>query len=146
MHHRKIGRRLGRTSSHRKAMFSNMAVSLIHHEMIKTTVQKAKELRRVAEPLITLAKNDSVAKRRLAFARLRDRDAVTKLFNELGPHFKERPGGYLRILKCGYRAGDKATMAIVQLVDRDVSTEKETEKGIEKGKAKSKKDKPAKAA
>jgi large subunit ribosomal protein L17 len=99
-------------------MFRNMAVSLMRHELIKTTLPKAKELRRVAEPLITMAKNDSVAKRRVAFARLRDRAAVTKLFNELGPRYRERPGGYLRILKCGFRAGDKAPMAIVELVDR----------------------------
>ena len=118
MRHRESGRKLNRNSSHRKAMFRNMAVSLMQHEVIKTTLPKAKELRRVAEPLITLAKNDSVSKRRLAFSRLRDRDTVTKLFNELGPRYKERPGGYLRILKCGFRAGDKAPMAIVELVDR----------------------------
>lgn len=118
MRHRHSGRQLNRNSSHRKAMFRNMAVSLIHHEAIQTTLPKAKELRRVAEPLITLAKTDSVAKRRLAFARLRDRDAVTKLFNELAPRFKDRPGGYMRILKCGYRAGDKAPMAYVELMDR----------------------------
>ena len=99
-------------------MFRNMAVSLIEHEVIKTTLPKAKELRRVAEPLITMAKTDNVAKRRLAFSRLRDRNIVTKLFNELGPRYKERPGGYLRILKCGFRTGDKAAMAIVELVDR----------------------------
>ena len=118
MRHRHSGRQLNRNSSHRKAMFRNMAASLIHHEAIQTTLPKAKELRRVAEPLITLAKTDSVSKRRLAFARLRDRDAVTKLFNELAPRFKDRPGGYLRILKCGYRAGDKAPMAYVELMDR----------------------------
>jgi large subunit ribosomal protein L17 len=118
MRHRKSGRQLNRNSSHRKAMFRNMAVSLMQHEMIKTTLPKAKELRRVAEPLITMAKTDSVAKRRLAFSRLRDRDVVTKLFNELGPRFKERPGGYLRILKCGFRSGDKAPMAIVELMGR----------------------------
>ena len=118
MRHLKSGRKLNRNSSHRKAMFRNMANSLFEHEIIKTTVPKAKELRRVAEPLITLAKEDSVAHRRLAFNRLRDRDAVTKLFNELGPRYVERPGGYLRILKCGYRAGDKAPMAYVELVDR----------------------------
>jgi len=118
MRHRNIGRQLSRNSSHRKAMLKNMAASLLQHEMIKTTLPKAKELRRVAEPLITMAKEDSVAKRRLAFARLRDRDVVTKLFNELGPRYKARPGGYLRILKCGYRAGDSAPMAIVELVDR----------------------------
>ncbi len=111
-------------------MFRNMAVSLMEHEMIKTTLPKAKELRRVAEPLITIAKNDSVAKRRLAFSRLRDRDAVTKLFNELGPRYKDRPGGYLRILKCGFRPGDKAPMAIVELVGREAgeSGEKESAK------------------
>ena len=118
MRHMKSGRKLNRNSSHRKAMFRNMASSLFEHEIIKTTVPKAKELRRVAEPLITLAKEDSVAHRRLAFNRLRDRDAVTKLFGELGPRYVERPGGYLRILKCGYRAGDKAPMAYVELVDR----------------------------
>ncbi|MAJ90712.1 MAG: 50S ribosomal protein L17 [Legionellales bacterium] len=118
MRHRESGRKLNRNSSHRKAMFRNMAVSLIEHEMIKTTLPKAKELRRIAEPLITMAKIDNVAKRRLAFSRLRDRGIVTKLFNELGPRYKERPGGYLRILKCGFRTGDKAAMAIVELVDR----------------------------
>lgn len=118
MRHRESGRKLNRNSSHRKAMFRNMAVSLMRHEMIKTTLPKAKELRRVAEPLITLAGKDSVANRRLAFARLRDRGMVTKLFNELGPCYKERPGGYLRILKCGPRSGDKAPMAIVELVGR----------------------------
>ncbi|KRT56470.1 50S ribosomal protein L17 [endosymbiont of Ridgeia piscesae] len=118
MRHRKSGRQLNRNSSHRKAMFRNMAVSLINHELIKTTLPKAKELRRVAEPLITMSKTDSVAKRRLAFSRLRDDAAVGKLFAELGPRYKERPGGYLRILKCGYRSGDKAPMAYVELVDR----------------------------
>ena len=118
MRHRESGRKLNRNSSHRKAMFRNMAVSLMDHEMIRTTLPKAKELRRVAEPLITMAKNDSVANRRLAFSRLRDREIVTKLFNELGPRYKERPGGYLRILKCGFRPGDNAPMAIVELVDR----------------------------
>lgn len=120
MRHRKSGKQLNRNSSHRKAMFKNMATSLMQHEVIRTTLPKAKELRRVVEPLITLSKNDSVAKRRLAFARLRDRDVVTKLFNELGPRYKERPGGYTRILKCGFREGDKAPMAIVELVDRPV--------------------------
>lgn len=123
MRHRESGRKLNRNSSHRQAMFRNMAVSLMHHEMIRTTLPKAKELRRVAEPLITFAKNDSVAKRRLAFSRLRDRTAVTKLFNELGPRYRNRPGGYLRILKCGFRAGDNAPMAIVELVDRDTGAE-----------------------
>ena len=118
MRHRESGRKLNRNSSHRKAMFRNMAVSLIEHEIIRTTLPKAKELRRFAEPLITMAKIDNVAKRRLAFSRLRDRSIVTKLFNELGPRYKERPGGYLRILKCGFRTGDKAAMAIVELVDR----------------------------
>jgi large subunit ribosomal protein L17 len=121
MRHRKIGRQLNRNSSHRKAMFRNMAVSLMQHEIIKTTLPKAKELRRVAEPLINMAKTDSVAKRRLAFSRLRDRAVVTKLFNELGPRYKERPGGYLRILKCGFRSGDKAPMAIVELMGRPAS-------------------------
>ena len=118
MRHRNAGRKLNRTSSHRKAMFSNMAASLFTHELIRTTLPKAKELRRVAEPLITLSKEDSVARRRLAFARLRDRDVVTKLFNELGPRYQGRPGGYLRILKCGFRNGDNAPMAYVELVDR----------------------------
>ena len=118
MHHRKSGRKLNRNSSHRQAMFKNMASSLFRHECIRTTVPKAKELRRIAEPLITLAKTDSVANRRLAFARIRDREMVTKLFNELGPRYKVRPGGYLRILKCGFRAGDNAPMAYVELVDR----------------------------
>lgn len=118
MRHRKVGRKLNRTSSHRKAMLGNMAVSLFTHELIKTTLPKAKELRRIAEPLITLSKEDNVARRRLAFARLGDREAVTKLFNELGPRFKSRPGGYLRILKCGFRAGDNAPLAYVELLDR----------------------------
>jgi large subunit ribosomal protein L17 len=118
MRHRKSGRKLNRNSSHRKAMFRNMAVSLFKHELIKTTLPKAKELRRVAEPLITLSKTDSVAHRRQAFDRLRDDEAVGKLFTDLGPRYQERPGGYLRILKCGYRDGDKAMMAYVELVDR----------------------------
>ena len=118
MRHLKSGRQLNRNSSHRQAMFRNMTASLLTHELIKTTLPKAKELRRVAEPLITMAKNDSVSRRRLAFARIRDKAAVAKLFNELGPRYKERPGGYLRILKCGFRAGDNATMAYVELVDR----------------------------
>jgi len=118
MRHQKSGRKLNRDSAHRKAMFRNMASSLFANEIIKTTVPKAKELRRVAEPLITLAKEDSVAHRRMAFDRLRDREVVTKLFNELGPRYAERPGGYLRILKCGFRAGDNAPMAYVELVDR----------------------------
>ncbi|MGB5344867.1 MAG: 50S ribosomal protein L17 [Woeseia sp.] len=120
MRHRKSGRKLGRNSSHRKAMFRNMAASLLHHEQIKTTLPKAKELRRVVEPLITLAKEDGVANRRLAFDRLRDKVAVGKLFTDLGPRFKARPGGYLRILKIGPRPGDSAPMAIVQLVDKPV--------------------------
>lgn len=118
MRHLKSGRKLNRNSSHRKAMFRNMANSLFEHEIIKTTVPKAKELRRVAEPLITLAKSDSVAHRRLAFDRLRDKASVGKLFDELGPRYVERPGGYLRIMKCGYRSGDKAPMAYVELVGR----------------------------
>ncbi len=117
MRHRKSGRTLGRTSAHRKAMYKNMAASLIKHETIRTTLPKAKELRRVVEPLITLAKEDGVARRRLAFNRLRDKETVGKLFTELGPRFKNRPGGYLRILKIGFRPGDSAPMAIVQLVD-----------------------------
>ncbi|MEO2184589.1 MAG: 50S ribosomal protein L17 [bacterium] len=118
MRHRKSGRQLNRNSSHRKAMFRNMACSLIEHEVIRTTVPKAKELRRVAEPLITLAKSDSVANRRLAFSRMRSKAAVGKLFSEIGPRYLERPGGYTRILKCGFRPGDAAPMAFVELVDR----------------------------
>jgi large subunit ribosomal protein L17 len=123
MRHRKSGRKFNRTSSHRKAMFKNMAASLVEHELIKTTLPKAKELRRVAEPLITLAKNDSVANRRLAFARVRNDAVVAKLFNELGPRYQDRPGGYIRILKCGYRPGDAAPMAYVELVDRPIVEE-----------------------
>ncbi len=119
MNHRKSGRHLNRTSSHRSAMFRNMAVSLLRHELIKTTLPKAKELRRVVEPLITLAKNDSVANRRLAFARLRDQAAVAKLFTKIAPRQKSRPGGYLRVLKCGFRTGDSAPMAVVELLDRE---------------------------
>ncbi|MED5407407.1 MAG: 50S ribosomal protein L17 [Pseudomonadota bacterium] len=118
MRHYKSGRILGRNSSHRKAMFKNMAASLFRHEQIRTTLPKAKELRRVAEPLITMAKTSNLANRRLALARLGDRDAVTKLFDDLGPRFKDRPGGYTRILKCGLRPGDSAPMAYVQLLDR----------------------------
>lgn len=118
MRHRKSGRHLNRTSSHRQAMFRNMAVSLIEHEVIRTTLPKAKELRRFAEPLITLAKVDSVANRRLAFARTRDKAIVGKLFTEIGPRYAERPGGYTRILKCGFRPGDAAPMAYIELVDR----------------------------
>lgn len=125
MRHRKSGRQLNRNSSHRKAMFSNMANSLFQHEIIRTTLPKAKELRRVAEPLITMAKEDSVAKRRLAFSRLRDDAAVGKLFNELGPRYKERAGGYTRIMKCGYRPGDAAPMAYIELVDRPESSSAE---------------------
>lgn len=149
MRHHKIGRKLNRTSSHREAMFKNMAASLFLHEQIRTTLPKAKELRRVAEPLITMAKNATVANRRLAFARLRDRVAVTKLFDILGVRYKDRPGGYLRILKFGFRTGDTSPMALVQLVDRpdpaaaepaDVDTTTETVKPV---KAKSPKVKPA---
>ena len=128
MRHRKSGRQLNRNSSHRQAMFKNMASSLVKHEVIKTTLPKAKELRRVIEPLITLAKQDSVANRRLAFARTGDKEVVGKLFNELGPRYDARPGGYSRILKCGFRAGDNAPMAYVELVDRPVvETEEEVE-------------------
>jgi len=122
MRHRKSGRTLGRKSPHRKAMYKNMAASLIQHETIRTTLPKAKELRRVVEPLITLAKTDGVARRRLAFDRLRDKRSVGKLFNELGPRFKDRPGGYLRILKIGFRPGDSAPMALVQLLDQPEET------------------------
>jgi large subunit ribosomal protein L17 len=118
MRHRNSGRKLNRNSSHRKAMFKNMAASLFEHEVIRTTLPKAKELRGVVEPLITMGKRDSVANRRLAFARLGDRQAVTKLFTEISPRSADRPGGYVRILKCGFRQGDKAPMAIVELVDR----------------------------
>ena len=144
MRHRKSGRKLNRTSSHRSAMLRNMAVSLFRHEQIRTTLPKAKELRRVAEPLITLGKTASVANRRLAFSRLRDRDVVGKLFDDLGVHFKERPGGYLRILKCGFRAGDTAPMAIVQLVDREAAGAAEPEEP--KKKAPKKKAAPKQAA
>ena len=122
MRHQKSGRKLGRTSSHRQAMFRNMAVSLFRHEQIRTTLPKAKELRRVAEPLITMAKNPTMARRRLAFARLRDKDIVGKLFDELAPRYKARLGGYTRILKCGFRRGDNAPMAYVQLVDQPNET------------------------
>ncbi|AKC85991.1 MULTISPECIES: 50S ribosomal protein L17 [Pseudoxanthomonas] len=123
MRHQKAGRKFSRTSAHREAMFKNMAASLFKHELIKTTLPKAKELRRIAEPLITLAKVDSVANRRLAFARLRDKEAVGNLFTMLGPRYQARPGGYLRILKCGFRAGDNAPMAYVELVDRPQAAE-----------------------
>mgnify|MGYP006081682469 FL=1 len=118
MRHRKSGRKLGRTGAHRRSMFRNMATSLVEHELIKTTLQKAKELRKVAEPLITLAKVDSVANRRLAYSRLQDKAAVGKLFTELGPRYQSRPGGYISILKCGFRSGDAAPMAYVGLMDR----------------------------
>jgi large subunit ribosomal protein L17 len=140
MRHQKSGRKLNRTSSHREAMFKNMAASLIQHEQIRTTLPKAKELRRVAEPLITLAKVSSVANRRLAYARLRDRDAVGKLFDVLGVRYKNRPGGYLRILKYGFRAGDTAPMALVQLVDRPEAAAKgQPEAAVEAAPAKAKK-------
>jgi large subunit ribosomal protein L17 len=140
MRHQKSGRKLNRTSSHREAMFKNMAASLIQHEQIRTTLPKAKELRRVAEPLITLAKVSSVANRRLAYARLRDRDAVGKLFDVLGVRYKNRPGGYLRILKFGFRAGDTAPMALVQLVDRPEAAAKgQPEAAVEAAPAKAKK-------
>ena len=125
MRHMKSGRKFNRTSAHREAMFKNMAASLFKHELIKTTLPKAKELRRVAEPLITLAKVDSVANRRLAFARLRDNEAVGNLFTILGPRYANRPGGYLRLLKCGFRAGDNAPMAYVELVDRATAVAEE---------------------
>jgi len=127
MRHRKSGRQLNRNSSHRQAMFRNMSNSLMRHELIKTTLPKAKELRRVVEPLITLGKSDSVANRRLAFSRMRDKEMVNKLFVELGPRYQERPGGYLRILKCGYRPGDAAPMAYVELVDRPAPVEEADE-------------------
>ena len=131
MRHKVAGRRLGRTTSHRKAALQNMAVSLFKHELIRTTVPKAKELRRVAEPLITRAKDDSVANRRIAFARLRDREAVQKLFQELGPRYSKRPGGYLRILRCGFRPGDSAPMAYVELVDRPAGSGSASGEGAE---------------
>lgn len=123
MRHRKSGRKLNRNSSHRKAMFRNMSCSLVEHEIIRTTLPKAKELRRVVEPLITIGKSDSVAKRRLAFSRLRDSAVVAKLFTELGPRYMDRPGGYVRILKAGFREGDKAPMAYVELIDRPIVEE-----------------------
>ncbi len=127
MRHRKSGRQLNRNSAHRQAMFRNMAVSLIEHEVIKTTLPKAKELRRVVEPLITLAKEDSVANRRLAFSRTRSKEAVGKLFAELGARYQERPGGYTRILKCGFRAGDAAPMAYIELVGREMAEDLDLE-------------------
>lgn len=131
MRHRKSGTNLGRESGHRRAMLRNLSASLFKHELIQTTLPRAKELRRVAEPLITLSKEDSVANRRLAFARLRDQEAVGKLFSELGQRYAQRPGGYLRILKCGYRAGDAAPMAYVELVDRP-QTGESAEEGASK--------------
>jgi len=136
MRHRNTGRQLSVNSSHRKALLRNMTVSLMREELVRTTLPKAKELRRVAEPLITLAKSDSVAHRRLAFDRLRDRGVVTKLFNELGPRYKQRPGGYLRILKCGFRPGDRAQMALVELLDRPEATSEEEKPATEKSKKK----------
>ncbi|MDQ7050740.1 MAG: 50S ribosomal protein L17 [Enterobacterales bacterium] len=127
MRHRKSGRQLNRNSSHRQAMFRNMSISIIEHELIKTTLPKAKELRGVVEPLITLSKVDSVANRRLAFSRTRSKAAVGKLFDELGPRYQERPGGYLRIIKAGFRTGDKAPMAYVELVDRPIIEDEEPE-------------------
>lgn len=129
MRHGNSGRQLSRSSSHRKATLKNLTSALFRYECIRTTLPKAKELRRVAEPMITMAKNDSVARRRVVFARLRDREMVTKLFNELGPRFKTRPGGYLRILKCGFRPGDSAPMAIVELLDRPAPEAKSAEGG-----------------
>ncbi len=126
MRHKKIGRRLGRNSSHRKAMFRNMAASLIEHESISTTLSKAKELRRTLEPLITLAKEDDVSRRRRAFNKIRNKAAVGKLFNEIGPRFKDRPGGYLRILKKGSRPGDSAPMALIQLTDYEIENDENT--------------------
>ena len=131
MRHRYSGRKLNKTSSHRRAMFRNMTASLVEHELIKTTVPKAKELRRFAEPLITLAKDDSVANRRLVFDRLRNKEAVGKLFTDLGPRYQERPGGYLRILKCGMRTGDNAPMAYVELVDREIVEVEEEVEAVE---------------
>ncbi|MCK5648196.1 MAG: 50S ribosomal protein L17 [Gammaproteobacteria bacterium] len=130
MRHRHSGRQLGRNSSHRKAMFKNMAVSLLRHEIIRTTLPKAKELRRVVEPLITRGKQDSVANRRIIFARTRDSEVTAKLFTEIGPRYQDRPGGYIRILKCGFRKGDRAPMAYVELVDRPI-IEDEDEDDIE---------------
>jgi large subunit ribosomal protein L17 len=131
MRHRKSGRQLNRNSSHRQAMFRNMAGSLVKHEIIRTTLPKAKELRRVIEPLITMAKSDSVANRRLAFARTRDAEVVGKLFTDLGQRYSERPGGYTRIIKCGYRTGDKAPMAYIELVDRPEVDEAEVVEATE---------------
>ena len=127
MHHRKSGRRFNRTSSHRKAMLENMAVSLLQHELIKTTLPKAKELRSYVEPVITLSKNATLSNRRLAFNKLRDKDIIAKLFNELGPRYISRPGGYIRILKYGFRKGDNAPMALVELVDRPSLSDSEND-------------------
>ena len=149
MRHQKSGRRLGRNSPHRRAMFRNMAASLLLHETIETTLPKAKELRRVVEPLITLAKEDGVHRRRLAFSRLRDDVAVGRLFGELGPRFKARPGGYLRILKTGFRPGDSAPMALVQLLDKPeavAEAKAKDEKDMESAKASAKKKTKAKKA
>jgi len=147
MRHQKSGRKLNRTSSHRSAMFRNMAVSLFRHEQIRTTLPQAKELRRVAEPLITMGKSPSLANRRLAFSRLRDREIVGKLFDDIGVRFKDRPGGYLRVLKVGYRTGDAAPMAIVQLVERkSVATETEEKSAKKKTKAKTAAPKKAEAS
>ena len=131
MRHRYSGRKLNKTSSHKRAMFRNMTASLVEHELIKTTLPKAKELRRFAEPLITIAKDDSVANRRLVFDRLRSKEAVGKLFSDLGPRYQERPGGYLRILKCGMRTGDNAPMAYVELVDREIVEVEEEAEAVE---------------
>ena len=133
MRHRYSGRKLNKTSSHKRAMFRNMTASLVEHELIKTTLPKAKELRRFAEPLITIAKDDSVANRRLVFDRLRSKEAVGKLFSDLGPRYQERPGGYLRILKCGMRTGDNAPMAYVELVDREIVEVEEEVEAVEAG-------------
>ncbi|MCF6210945.1 MAG: 50S ribosomal protein L17 [Gammaproteobacteria bacterium] len=130
MRHRQSGRQLNRNSSHRKAMFKNMACSLFRHEIIRTTLPKAKELRGVAEPLITRAKNDSLTNRRVVFNRIRDKEMVGKLFSEIAPRYKERPGGYIRILKCGYRVGDNAPMAFVELIDRPQEEEVEDEEEV----------------
>lgn len=132
MRHRYSGRKLNKTGPHKRAMFRNMTASLVEHELIKTTLPKAKELRSFAEPLITLSKQDNVANRRLAFDRLRNKETVAKLFTDLGPRYQERPGGYVRILKCGYRTGDKAPMAYVELMGREiVETEDELVEAVE---------------
>ena len=138
MRHGKSHRKLNRTSSHRKAMFKNMATSLLRHEIIRTTLPKAKELRKIAEPLITLGKVSSVHNQRIAFSRLRDKDAVSKLFGEIGPRYNSRNGGYTRILKCGFRKGDNAPMAYIELVDRPEVTEEKNEDIIEETKKEAK--------